>query len=222
MGVPQNLILYGQEGIGKTSLLLKFQKELKGLDDVYFLQIPLTDGNFDDIYSLIIEKCVDDLNIDIADKIASSGINIPLEGVLMSSETPKTSPAVAFEKILNIIYDGLDFDQVLIVLLDDLQRIMGCDETMRVLTILQTALLELSLKGKNIMFTATLSEDIFNRIEDKMDSAVRIFEPFPIAPLSYSEVYDAISIPAKEQNVVFKEDVIEKIYELSSGIPYYM
>ena len=37
MGVPQNLILYGQEGIGKTSLLLKFQKELKGLDDVYFL-----------------------------------------------------------------------------------------------------------------------------------------------------------------------------------------
>ena len=169
MGVPQNLILYGQEGIGKTSLLLKFQKELKGLDDVYFLQIPLTDGNFDDIYSLIIEKCVDDLNIDIADKIASSGINIPLEGVLMSSETPKTSPAVAFEKILNIIYDGLDSDQVLIVLLDDLQRIMGCDETMRVLTILQTALLELSLKGKNIMFTATLSEDIFNRIEDKMD-----------------------------------------------------
>ena len=31
-----------------------------------------------------------------------------------------------------------------------------------------------------------------------------------------------ISIPAKEQNVVFKEDVIEKIYELSRGIPYCM
>ena len=109
--------------------------------------------NFDDIYSLIIEKCSDTLNINIShfwEKINSLGINIPLIGGLsFSREIPKTSPAVAFEKILNVIYDELDSDNpVLILLFDDLQRIMGNDETMKILSILQNALVELNLKRK--------------------------------------------------------------------------
>ncbi len=202
MGVPGHLILYGPKGIGKTSLLLKFQAEISNLKDVYSVRIPLIEGNFEDIYSLIIEKCSDTLNINIGhfwEKISSLGINIPFIGAMsVSREIPQTSPAVAFEKILNVIYDELDSDNpVLILLFDDLQRIMGNDETMKILSILQNALVELNLKGKNIMFVATGSEDIFNKIQDKLDSAVRIFEPYLIGPLSYSEVYDAINIPIK-------------------------
>ena len=227
MGVPGHLILYGPKGIGKTSLLLKFQEKITNLDDVYSVRIPLIEGNFEDIYSLIIEKCSDTLDINIGhfwEKIRSLGINIPfIGGVSVSREIPKTSPAVAFEKILNVIYDELDSDNpVLILLFDDLQRIMGNDETMKILSILQNALVELNLKGKNIMFVATGSEDIFNKIQDKLDSAVRIFEPYLIGPLSYDEVCDAINIPAEEQSVVFEEDVLKEIYELSNGIPYYM
>lgn len=227
MGVPGHLILYGPKGIGKTSLLLKFQEKITNLDDVYSVRIPLIGGNFEDIYSLIIEKCSDTLDINIGhfwEKISSLGINIPfIGGVSVSREIPKTSPAVAFEKILNVIYDELDSDNpVLILLFDDLQRIMGNDETMKILSILQNALVELNLKGKNIMFVATGSEDIFNKIQDKLDSAVRIFEPYLIGPLSYGEVCDAINIPAEEQSVFFEEDVLKEIYELSNGIPYYM
>ena len=227
MGVPGHLILYGPKGIGKTSLLLKFQEKITNLDEVYSVKIPLIEGNFEDIYSLIIEKCSDTLDINIGhfwEKISSLGINIPfIGGVSVSREIPKTSPAVAFEKILNVIYDELDSDNpVLILLFDDLQRIMGNDETMKILSILQNALVELNLKGKNIMFVATGSEDIFNKIQDKLDSAVRIFEPYLIGPLSYGEVCDAINIPAEKQNVAFEEDVLKEIYELSNGIPYYM
>ena len=227
MGVPGHLILYGPKGIGKTSLLLKFQERITNLDGVYSVRIPLIGGNFEDIYSLIIEKCSDTLDINIGhfwEKISSLGINIPfIGGVSVSREIPKTSPAVAFEKILNVIYDELDSDNpVLILLFDDLQRIMGNDETMKILSILQNALVELNLKGKNIMFVATGSEDIFNKIQDKLDSAVRIFEPYLIGPLSYGEVCDAINIPAEEQSVFFEEDVLKEIYELSNGIPYYM
>ena len=185
------------------------------------------EGNFDDIYSLIIEKCSDTLNINIShfwEKINSLSINIPLIGGLsFSREIPKTSPAVAFEKILNVIYDELDSDNpVLILLFDDLQRIMGNDETMKILSILQNALVELNLKGKNIMFVATGSEDIFYKIQDKLDSAARIFESYLIGPLSYEELCEAINVPIKEQNVSFEEDVLQEIYELSNGIPYYM
>ena len=206
---------------------MKFQEEITDLDDVYSVRIPLIEGNFEDIYSLIIEKCSDTLNININhfwQKINSLSINIPfIGGASFSREIPQTSPAVAFEKILNLIYDELNSDNpVLILLFDDLQRIMGNDETMKILSILQNALVELNLKGKNIMFVATGSEDIFNKIQDKLDSAVRIFEPYLIGPLSYSEVCDAINIPIKEQNVVFEEDVLNEIYELSNGIPYYM
>ena len=227
MGVPGHLILYGPKGIGKTSLLLKFQEKITNLDDVYSVRIPLIEGNFEDIYSLIIEKCSDTLDINIGhfwEKISSLGINIPfIGGVSVSREIPKTSPAVAFEKMLNVIYDELDSDNpVLILLFDDLQRIMGNDETMKILSILQNALVELNLKGKNIMFVATGSEDIFNKIQDKLDSAVRIFELYLIGPLSYGEVCDAINIPAEEQSVAFEEDVLKEIYELSNGIPYYM
>lgn len=227
MGVPGHLILYGPKGIGKTSLLLKFQERITNLDGVYSVRIPLIEGNFEDIYSLIIEKCSDTLDINIGhfwEKISSLGINIPfIGGVSVSREIPKTSPAVAFEKILNVIYDELGADNpVLILLFDDLQRIMGNDETMKILSILQNALVELNLKGKNIMFVATGSEDIFNKIQDKLDSAVRIFEPYLIGPLSYGEVCDAINIPAEEQSVFFEEDVLKEIYELSNGIPYYM
>ena len=227
MGVPGHLILYGPKGIGKTSLLLKFQEKITNLDDVYSVRIPLIEGDFEDIYSLIIEKCSDTLDINIGhfwEKISSLGINIPfIGGVSVSREIPKTSPAVAFEKILNVIYDELGADNpVLILLFDDLQRIMSNDETMKILSILQNALVELNLKGKNIMFVATGSEDIFNKIQDKLDSAVRIFEPYLIGPLSYGEVCDAINIPAEEQSVFFEEDVLKEIYELSNGIPYYM
>ena len=227
MGVPEHLILYGPKGIGKTSLLLKFQEKIANLDGVYSVRIPLMEGNFEDIYSLIIEKCSDTLNINIGhfwEKISSLGINIPfIGGVSVSREIPKTSPAVAFEKILNVIYDELGSDNpVLILLFDDLQRIMGNDETMKILSILQNALVELNLKGKNIMFVATGSEDIFNKIQDKLDSAVRIFEPYLIEPLSYREVCDAINIPAEKQGVTFEEDVLKEIYDLSNGIPYYM
>ena len=227
MGVPGHLILYGPKGIGKTSLLLKFQDEINHLDEVYSVRIPLMEGNFEDVYSLIIEKCSDTLDINIGhfwEKISSLGINIPfIGGVSVSREIPKTSPVVAFEKILNVIYDELGSDNpVLILLFDDLQRIMGNDETMKILSILQNALVELNLKGKNIMFVATGSEDIFNKIQDKLDSAVRIFEPYLIGPLSYSEVCDAIIIPSEKQGVVFEEDVLKEIYGLSNGIPYYM
>ena len=101
-GVPGHLILYGPKGIGKTSLLLKFQEEISDFDEVYSVRIPLIEGNFEDIYSLIIEKCSDTLNINIShfwEKINSLGINIAfIGGISFSREIPKTSPAVAFER----------------------------------------------------------------------------------------------------------------------------
>lgn len=226
-GAAEHIIIYGPKGIGKTCLLLKFQDEIKNIKEVYPVRIPLVEGNFNDIYSLIVDKCADTLHIKVShfwDKIESLGFNIPMVGGLnVSRNIPTTSPSVAIEKILKTIYEELNGENpVLILLFDDLQRIISDDGPNKVLSILQSALVELNLKGMNIMFVATGSHDIFSQIQDHVDSAVRLFEPYELKPLTFKELRDAVVIPAKKDGIMFDEDVIEIIFEISEGIPYYM
>lgn len=226
-GDPGHTIVYGPKGIGKTCLLLKFQEELKNVEETYAIRIPLVEGNFDDIYSLIIDKCTDDLNIQISsfwDKLKGIGVNIPfLGGFTLSRDIPPTSPSVALEKILKTIYEELEGkNPVLILLFDDLQRIIINENTQRVLSILQNALVELNLKGLKIMIVATGSYDIFSKIQDYTDSAVRIFDPYELMPLSPEEVKNGIQVPSEKHGKSFTNEVIEQIYQISEGNPYYV
>lgn len=225
-GAAGHIIIYGPKGIGKTCLLIKFEKELSDIDEVYPVRIPLVEGNFDDIYSLIVDKCADALGISEGhfwDNINSLGVSLPGIGFNVSRERPATSPSIALEKILKSIYEELEGDNpVLILLFDDLQRIISDTGPHKVLSILQNALQELNLKEINIMFVATGAHDIFSQIQDHLDSAVRIFEPYELKSLSLNELRDAIVIPSQEEGVEFTEEVINLIYELSEGIPYYM
>ncbi|MEN4019523.1 MAG: hypothetical protein PQ971_03060 [Methanobacterium sp.] len=72
------------------------------------------------------------------------------------------------------------------------------------------------------MFVATGSYDIFSRIQEHTDSAVRLFDPYELMPLSLNEVREAITIPSKKEGVSFTEDVIKRIYTVSEGNPYYL
>jgi Predicted ATPase (AAA+ superfamily) len=226
-GAAGHIIIYGPKGIGKTCLLIKFEEQLKDVDGVYPVRIPLVEGDFDEIYSLIVDKAAENLKISEGhfwDNITSLGVNIPMAGgFTVSRKRPTTSPSVALERILKSIYTELTGENpVLILLFDDLQRIIPNKGTNKVLSILQNALVELNLKGMNIMFVATGAHDIFSQIQDHLDSAVRIFEPYELKPLSKEEVNDAISIPADNEGVNFTGAVVDLIYEMSEGIPYYM
>ncbi|MDR0911277.1 MAG: AAA family ATPase [Methanobrevibacter sp.] len=226
-GDSGNIILYGPKGIGKTCLLLKFQESLKSEKNAYTLRIPLIEGNFNDIYNLIIDKAADSLDIKVTsiwDSIKEMGVNVPIiGGFTLSRDIPVTSPAVALEKIFKIIFEKLEGkNPVLVLLFDDLQRILINESTQRILSILQNALVELNLEDKNIMFVATGSYDIFSKIQEHTDSAVRIFDPYELEPLSLKEVEKAIKIPSKKEGVIFNDNVIKKIYSVCEGNPYYL
>ena len=77
-------------------------------------------------------------------------------------------------------------------------------------------------EGLKIMFVATGSYDIFSKIQEHTDSAVRIFDPYELKPLSLNEVQEAIRIPSKKESVSFTEDVIKRIHTVSEGNPYYL
>jgi len=176
---------------------------------------------------LIVDKCSDSLKISVShfwDEISSLGVNIPLiGGFTVSKNTPPTNPSIALEKILKTIYGELSgVNPVLVLLFDDLQRIISDTGPIKVLSILQNALVELNHKGMNIMFVATGAPNIFSQIQDHLDSAVRIFEPYELKPLSKNEVRNAITIPTQKSGVKISEEAIESIYNISGGIPYYM
>lgn len=226
-GDTGHIILYGPKGIGKTCLLLKFQEELENIHETYSIRIPLVEGSFYDIYSLIVDTSAESLEIKISsfwDTIKTLGINIPfLGGFTVSKDIPPTSPAIALRKILETIHHKLKGeDPVLVLLFDDLQRIIINEDTQRVLSILQSALVELNLRGLKIMFVATGSHDIFSKIQDHADSAIRTFDPYELKPLSKDEVKDAINIPSAKEGILFEKDVVQKIYEISEGNPYYL
>lgn len=206
---------------------MKFQEELEDFKETYVIRIPLVEGSFADIYSLIIDKCADALGVKVNsfwDTIKSMGVNIPfLGGFTLSREIPPTFPSVAMEKVLKAIYGKLSGkDPVLILLFDDLQGVLVDESTQRVLSIFQNALVELNLQGLKIMFVATGSHDISSKIQDHTDSAVRIFDPYELKPLSVEEVKDAVNIPSEKEGISFNEKVIEKIYKVSEGNPYYL
>ncbi len=123
---------------------------------------------------------------------------------------------LSLEKILKTIHDKLDGkNPFLILLFDDLQRIISDNGPIKVLSILQNALVELNHKWMNIMFVAIGAHDIFSQIQDHLDSAVRIFEPYELKPLSKEELKDAIVIPARNEGLNVTDKVIELIYEIS-------
>lgn len=227
-GDAGHIIIYGPKGIGKTCLLLKFQVEMESLDsDTYCIRIPLVEGKFFDIYSLIVDTSAESLGIKISsfwETINGLGVNIPFAGgFTISRDIPPTSPSVALRKILETIYHKLEGkNPVLILLFDDLQRIIINENTERVLSILQNALIELNLQGFKIMFIATSSHDIFSKIQDHTDSAIRTFDPYEIKPLSLDEVREAIRVPSGKEGITFEEDVLERIYEVTEGNPYYL
>jgi uncharacterized protein len=226
-GDAGHIIVYGPKGIGKTCLLLKFQEELKSLEETYSIRIPMFEGSFIDIYSLIVDTSAESLGIktnSFWDTIKGLGINIPfVGGFTVARDIPPTSPPVAIRKILETIYNKLEGENpVLILLFDDLQRILINEDTQRVLSILQSALVELNLKGFKIMFVATGSYDIFSKIQDVTDSAIRTFDPYELRPLSLDEVKDAVNIPSNKEGISFEDDVLERIYDVSEGNPYYV
>lgn len=78
----------------------------------------------------------------------------------------------------------------------------------------------IKFRKKEYNVLATGSKDIFYTIQDKLDSPIRIFEPYLINPWAYGEIREAIIVSYEKLNESFDEDVLKRTNELSSGIPY--
>jgi hypothetical protein len=58
-----------------------------------------------------------------------------------------------------------------------------------------------------------------SQIQDHVDSAVRLFEPYELKPLTFKELRDAVLIPAKKEGIIFDEEIIEIILRFQREFP---
>lgn len=227
-GMPEHIIFFGPFGIGKTSLLIEFQKRVR---DAKAVRVPLyTTDEMTDICDVILRESKLQLRFKeptiqkIRRSLSQVGFSIVGSGVSLTLGKVEMNPQSAFKELIGSIYDCLEKDSVLVLMIDDLHRIIeaGGRGSATSLSILSNALLSLNQMGRKIMFVGTGSSRVFEELRSFDESSVRIFHPCEIGPLSPEEVKETIERSTEDIGVRFSEDAIGRIYELSRGNPYYV
>ncbi|MEW5936325.1 MAG: ATP-binding protein [Candidatus Thermoplasmatota archaeon] len=224
-GMPEHTIMFGQFGIGKTSLLIEFRARAK---DVYAVRIPLfATGDISEICDIVLREARSQLDLKpqkLRGRLVQFGFTVFGTGASLTLGKVQMNPQSALKEILATIHHQLPEGSTLVLMLDDLHRITGEGgmDARKVFTVLSNVLLQLNQDKRKIMFVGTGSHDILRIIRAHDEASVRIFHPQEVPPLSLEETRAVIREHAKEEGAEFSEEVITKIHELSEGIPYYI
>jgi len=226
-GNPEHTILYGQYGIGKTSLLIETEKRLKKANTIRISLFPTED--ITEICDTILREAQAQLNLKpkiLRERLEALDFTFLGTGAKITLGPVKMNPQSALKGVVSEIYDeaikkGKNGKDTLVLLFDDLHEITGATGG-RILSILSNVLTILNQQGKNIMFVATGAHDIFQRIRSIHESTVRIFHPLEILPFTKNETIMAVNDAAQPEGKVFEKTVVNKIHSVSSGIPYYI
>ena len=227
-GTPEHTIFFGPFGIGKTSLLIEFQKKVKNAN-IVFIRLYKTD-NITEICDVILRESrlqlefKENLTKKLRKNLTQVGFTLLGAGASLTLGKVEMNPQSAFKELISGIYDCLPRGSIFILMIDDLHRITGKEGggAATILSVLSNVLLTLNQKGKKIMFVGTGSYDIFSKLRSYDESSVRVFHPHEIKPLSSEEIIKVIEESTKDYKVEFSKDVMQRIYELSEGIPYYV
>jgi len=226
-GSPEHTILYGQYGIGKTSLLIETEKKLKEANTIRISLFPTED--ITEICDTILREAQAQLNLKpktLRERLEALDFTFLGTGAKITLAPVKMNPQSALKAVLSEIYNEVkkgkkEKNGVLVLLFDDLHEITGASGG-RILSILSNVMTTLNQQGKNIMFVATGAHDIFQRIRSIHESTVRIFHPLEILPFTKEETAEAVNGAAQSEGKTFEKTVINRIHSISSGIPYYI
>ena len=227
-GTPEHTIFFGPFGIGKTSLLIEFQKRIENANTV-FIRLYKTD-NITEICDVILRESrfqlgfKENLTKKLRKNLTQVGFTLLGAGASLTLGKVEMNPQSAFKELISSIYDCLTKGSIFILMIDDIHRITGKegDGAATILSVLSNVLLTLNQEEKRIMFVGTGSYDIFNQLRSYDESSVRVFHPHEIKPLTSEEIIKVIVESTRESKVEFSKEVIQKIYELSEGNPYYV
>ncbi|MDP2910766.1 MAG: ATP-binding protein [Candidatus Omnitrophota bacterium] len=208
-----HLIVLGEWGVGKTSLLKQFRRisQEKGFPAAFCGISKFTEKNKPlDAIHLIAEEML--MGFPKAEKIQEDLLE------LFSKRKSLSNPQVQFTKFLLELWKSLD-TKLAVVLLDDAQNLIEISNTIDMLRAVLSA--EDIIKNTRFLFVLSSTPAGWASFIDKHDPVGRFFRKRLNADnLKPAEVAATIDMTLKGTGVEFEESIKKNIFEYTGGHPY--
>jgi len=223
----QHMAIYGDWGIGKTSLikyLSDFAKERgcipirvtfykKTWLPTEFVTFLLRQFRFS-IPEGALKKF-----LTIVKKLKLPLVDVDIEKI---KSLEQLDPQITLVQTLSKAWDDLKSSAIspplIVFFLDDVQ-LASTEETLYILRNTFMELLDIECK---YMLVVTGTSDLFSMFDDMAAPLTRFFNPTELKRLSVEDARDAIIKPLEQSSIKFSDDVVDKILEISEGHPYYI
>jgi len=236
---PDNIAILGDCGVGKTSVLRKFEaialEEFK--DRKVFSAIigftPISCNSFNSIFQKVVDEIsgnfvtntpvTTEMRNEIKDwrtKSIGAGTKAESEGAKRDESATRIFRDALIE--LWKILEKRGIDTGLLMLDDAHYLIIGCPDA---LSEIRTLFQELPKNGCNFILCITGRGDIFSDVKGHNGIFATFFNiKYTLNPFKLNEVRDALLTPLKMSglDLTVNESVIEKIHDLTMGCPVFI
>lgn len=236
-GYSQPIVFYGLRGVGKTVLLSRIENDISDDSSIVFDHIEASEEKvFKRSLYLGVQKMMHKLSgVERAKAFLKKAV-----GVVKAFRVQYAPEANEFSFGLDV--DALDgsantgvFNEDLVQLfiaLGELAKEAGClvcffiDEIQYLqedeLNALIMALHRSNQKDLPIMVIGAGLPKVLQGIGEAKSYGERLFNFFPIGELSFENTSKALVKPAETKGVLYEQDAIERIYDITKGYPYFI
>lgn len=225
-GRPNHMVILGEWGIGKTSLLKQFKKIAQGEG---YLASFCSIGRFterdtvQDGINLITEEMlrgfpkIGGIKV-FYENLEAIGISIAGFGGQVAKKSASLQPQTYLTEFLLEMWKQLN-TRLAVVLIDDLQNFSSIPQTIDILRLVLSK--DEILSNTRYIFILSSTPDGWNSFLDKHDPIGRFFRKREsLDHLSRQETLNLINHTLRETGVTFSHSIEEKIYTYTLGHPY--
>lgn len=221
-----HMIILGEWGIGKTSLLKQFKKIAQAED---YLATFCSIGRFtekdtvQDGISLISEEMLRGFPKikgigSFFENLEAIGISIAGFGGQVARKKATLQPQTYFTEFLIEMWKQLD-TKLAVVLIDDVQNFSSIPQVMDILRLVLSK--DEILQKTRYLFIITSTPDGWSFFLDKHDPIGRFFRKREsLDCLDKKEAMEIIDVTLKKTGVIFSRELKERIYDFTLGHPY--
>jgi len=238
---PDNIVILGNWGVGKTSTLYKFSDILHNeMENTFSVILPLKPSictNADIFATSLIDALFRQYSVStpLKDKIVETireesrvWEKWKLEKLSLSPELKRRDRGYGIvnltETLLNL-WNKLESNgiEIGIIMLDDIHYLLteGWDGS---LYDLRTDIQALSAQGARYMFVITGQTFLYPEMHELAEPFTRLFEKFEIDNFDLNGTREVIEKPLRVEGIEIKisDDVIERIHNITEGHPFFI
>lgn len=233
-GGPWNVALLGPWGIGKTSLLRRFNRiaaEAK-VEGRTILTATLSAtsayASFDEFARAFMRRLVD---VAPKSKMAQELERWELQSLRIGAALVRRNEEPPVEAAVEFLYRGLlalwreNLEKRyagLVIFIDDIQNLL--DVHPRALLALRTLFQDLQGAGARYPLVVTGTETLFGAVRELAEPVTRFFERMPVLPFTFEDTAEAIRHPlaAVGSELAVDDEFVRLVYEKTQGHPYFV